>query len=293
MCSKAEYMLSFIKIESKFSRSVFLRIFVCMWTCQCMLIWKTHSTCTCCHTWELWWAFLPLRLVSSSLNDVASDVPARVTSGYCKYCTTSLYNWKRVLHQDCPRDAGKSGEILLLILWAKNALGTICSVSFASLFFWVKAKPGHFLRQRSPSSLAAEQTACTTNTELMCVRRETWAPVAQWDVRHEAWNVRHEAWDVRLELLWSGSLRRPPPQRQIRDPIPACAAGNFNNSNNNRIQRRYSRFFYNLLTAPRTVSNTYAQVAQAQSCANHVQHIECLSRASYYVTLGTKGQLSY
>ena len=48
-----------------------------------------------------------------------------------------------------------------------------------------------------------------------------------------------------------------------------------------RIQRRYSRFLYNLLTAPQTVSNTYAQVARAQSCANHVQHIEhCLSRAS-------------
>ena len=29
-----------------------------------------------------------------------------------------------------------------------------------------------------------------------------------------------------------------------------------------------------------TVSNTYAQVAQAQSCANHVQHIERLSCAS-------------
>ena len=38
--------------------------------------------------------------------------------------------------------------------------------------------------------------------------------------------------------------------------------------------------FYNLLTAPRTVFNTYAQVAQAQSCANHVQHIERLFRAS-------------
>ena len=35
-------------------------------------------------------------------------------------------------------------------------------------------------------------------------------------------------------------------------------------------------FFYNLLTAPRTVSNTYAQVAQAQSFANH----ERLSRAT-------------
>ena len=34
------------------------------------------------------------------------------------------------------------------------------------------------------------------------------------------------------------------------------------------------RDFYNLLTALGTVSNTYAQVARAQSRANHVQHIE-------------------
>ena len=38
--------------------------------------------------------------------------------------------------------------------------------------------------------------------------------------------------------------------------------------------------FYNLLKAPRTVSNTYAQVAWVQPCANHVQQIERLSRAS-------------
>ena len=55
-------------------------------------------------------------------------------------------------------------------------------------------------------------------------------------------------------------------------------------TNNNRIQRRYSRFFYNFLTAPRTVSNTYAQVPQAQSCANYVKHIERLSRATCRVT---------
>ena len=44
------------------------------------------------------------------------------------------------------------------------------------------------------------------------------------------------------------------------------------------------RDFYNPLTAPRTVSNTYAQVAMAKSCANHVQHIERLSRAACPVT---------
>ena len=52
----------------------------------------------------------------------------------------------------------------------------------------------------------------------------------------------------------------------------------YKNNNNNRIERRNSRLFFyffflnNLLTAPRTVSNTYAQVARAQSCANHVPH---------------------
>ena len=40
------------------------------------------------------------------------------------------------------------------------------------------------------------------------------------------------------------------------------------------------RDFYNLLTAPRTVSHIYAQVARAQSRANHVQHIERLSSAN-------------
>ena len=57
-----------------------------------------------------------------------------------------------------------------------------------------------------------------------------------------------------------------------------------NNNNNNRIQRRYLRFFYNLLTAPQTISNTHNQVARVQSCANHVQHIERLSRATCCVT---------
>ena len=38
---------------------------------------------------------------------------------------------------------------------------------------------------------------------------------------------------------------------------------------------------YSLLTTPWTVSNTYAQVAAAQSCANCVQHIECLTCAAW------------
>ena len=37
----------------------------------------------------------------------------------------------------------------------------------------------------------------------------------------------------------------------------------------------------------RTVSNMYAQVARAQSCANHVQHIERLSSAACRVTSHT------
>ena len=52
------------------------------------------------------------------------------------------------------------------------------------------------------------------------------------------------------------------------------------------------RFCYNLLNVPRTVSNTYAQVARAPTCANLVQHIGSLSRATYRVPRSTKGQLS-
>ena len=49
-------------------------------------------------------------------------------------------------------------------------------------------------------------------------------------------------------------------------------------------------FFF---TAPRTVCNTYAQVARAQLSANHVQHIGPSPRATCRVPRGTKGQLSY
>ena len=41
--------------------------------------------------------------------------------------------------------------------------------------------------------------------------------------------------------------------------------------------------FYNLLTVLQTVSNTYAQVAGMQSCANRVQHIERLQHACQVV----------
>ena len=51
--------------------------------------------------------------------------------------------------------------------------------------------------------------------------------------------------------------------------------------------------FYSLLTAPWTVSNTYPQVAKAQLCANHMQHIERFSHAICHVAHAVKGQLSY
>ena len=41
--------------------------------------------------------------------------------------------------------------------------------------------------------------------------------------------------------------------------------------------------FYNILTAPRTASNMYAQAGRAQSRANHVQHIGRLLRATRHV----------
>ena len=56
--------------------------------------------------------------------------------------------------------------------------------------------------------------------------------------------------------------------------------------------KAYFEIFYNLLSAPWTVFET-AQVAWAQLCANHVQHIKLLSCATCSVPLGMKGQLSY
>ena len=50
------------------------------------------------------------------------------------------------------------------------------------------------------------------------------------------------------------------------------------------------------LQSPRCAVNClqhFPQMAKAQSCDNHVQYIERLSRATCYVPLGTKGQLSY
>ena len=71
----------------------------------------------------------------------------------------------------------------------------------------------------------------------------------------------------------------------------------YSNKDDNLTERRNLRFFffffYNLLTAPRTISNTNAPVARAQSCANSVQRTERLSRATCRVPRGRKGQLSY
>ena len=57
------------------------------------------------------------------------------------------------------------------------------------------------------------------------------------------------------------------------------------NNNNNLIQKAQFEIFYNLLTAPRTISNMYAQVARVQitcnlSSACHVQHV--VVRATLY-----------
>ena len=50
----------------------------------------------------------------------------------------------------------------------------------------------------------------------------------------------------------------------------------------------HHHYHIDLFTAQRAVSYVYAQVARAQSCANHVQHIGCLSRAAGRVARGTK-----
>ena len=68
----------------------------------------------------------------------------------------------------------------------------------------------------------------------------------------------------------------------------------YNNKNNNsRIQRRNSRFFFNLLTAPRTVSNTHSGCPDSIVCKSRATHrapITC--NISCYMPRGRKGQLS-
>ena len=48
------------------------------------------------------------------------------------------------------------------------------------------------------------------------------------------------------------------------------------------------RYFYNLLTALRTVSNEHAQLAKSPLCVNDVQHFRRVSRATCRVPHGTK-----
>ena len=51
--------------------------------------------------------------------------------------------------------------------------------------------------------------------------------------------------------------------------------------------------FHNLLTAPQTASNTHAHLVEALVCANHVQSIGGLTRATCCVPCGMKRRLSY
>ena len=56
----------------------------------------------------------------------------------------------------------------------------------------------------------------------------------------------------------------------LKDAIWDCFTITY--SNNDHIERRNLRLFYNLLTVPGTVSNTYALVARVQSFANRATH---------------------
>ena len=65
-----------------------------------------------------------------------------------------------------------------------------------------------------------------------------------------------------------------------------------NHNDNDCIERCNLRFFfYNLLSAPQTVSSTYTQVARVQLCGNHMLIIGRSSRATC-VPHHTKGQIS-
>ena len=61
-------------------------------------------------------------------------------------------------------------------------------------------------------------------------------------------------------------------ERNYAPQVMVTCNHNNNNSSNDRTERCSSRL-YNLLTAPRTASDTYAQVARPQSYATHVQYV--------------------
>ena len=68
--------------------------------------------------------------------------------------------------------------------------------------------------------------------------------------------------------------------------------GNTSYNNNDHIQGAVQDFLQCPHTVQRTISNRYAQVAQVQSCVNHVTH-PGLTRATRCVPCGIKEQLSY
>ena len=87
-------------------------------------------------------------------------------------------------------------------------------------------------------------------------------------------------WQARKADVITVTPRVAPAQNSTTTRLtetPAFLLARNNNSND------YSNHIQRLLTAPRTISNTYAQVARAQSRANLVQHIERLSRATCQV----------
>ena len=66
---------------------------------------------------------------------------------------------------------------------------------------------------------------------------------------------------------------------------------NMNSNNNDGIETRNRHFFlYNLLAAPRTISNTYAQVARAHSCANHVLYESLICTLTSGIMKRAKGR---
>ena len=98
----------------------------------------------------------------------------------------------------------------------------------------------------------------------------------------------------RWSVLFSAglSLHRKLLKSLSTSALPSCqpvvmSAQLFSNNNSNRIEKRSSRFFYNLLTAPQTISNMYTLVAWAQS---HRAMITC--NILCHMPDGMKGQLS-
>ena len=101
-----------------------------------------------------------------------------------------------------------------------------------------------------------------------------------WRRQTPAVERRHPRTKNKAWKLWTSSSSCwlvPSPSLSLHVLHILMVSNNSNNDDNNRIQRCNLRFFTISSLRCELSPNTYTQVAWAQLCANHLEHIECLT----------------